>query len=1157
MIYRNGETGVTFRVWAPNATAVGVKGQFNGWATTPMVDEGGGIWSVDINGAMPGQEYKYRINNSFDRRDPRARRVTNSNGNSVIYDPEAFDWQDVPIPMPWRNDLVIYQMHIGTVGGQNPPSNFDQAIARLDHVRDLGISAIKLMPVNEFAGGRSWGYNPSDLFAIESDYGGPAAMKRFMRAAHERGISVFMDVVHNHYGPSDLDMWRFDGWYENNLGGIYFYNDDRAHTPWGSTRPDFGRQEVRDFIRDQIFMWVEEFRIGGFRWDSVYNIINTDQGFNDTGRQMLDTINTELANTYPYVIRGAEDNAFDGLMNFENVWDVGWRWQLHGQIVPGSDSDRNMFVVRDLLANGASHARVVFTEAHDYIASNHGRSRIPSEIFRDEPESIWARKRSLLGAGIVMTTPGIPMIFQGQEMLETQAFHDDTPLRWDRTNTFAGIVQAYSDLIHARRNLRGGTQGLRGTGIDVHHINNEDKVIAYIRWDHGGGTDDVVVVANFSATRWTNANYFIEFPANGTWYSHFNSAAAFYGADFDNIGPDQIRVQNGEAAIDMGMYSLQIFSREAPQGTGLVTSEPAMPSGCEPVEVIFDPANGPLENATTIWIHFGRNGWQDIDDLAMTNQLDGTWAITLDVPEGTFELNVSFFDDAEEEAIWDTNEGRNWVVPISDCAGLPGLATTNPELPQGCVPVTINYRSRDGTLSEATNVVLFIGRNGWLNMQSVPMAHVANDEWTTTYNVPEGTWQLDFVFHDGNPVFDDRIWDNNDWNDWVVIISDCVDTDFTGIRIDDPSADISVSYTQTHFSIGGTVSRLQNELVWENQSTGETGTFPMTSDWQVVNLPITVGANLFRIEGDGLTDNPNAGAADYAGDSTYSAGWSNNSNGGTNWGAGWLLSATPDVAGYFRANGESNQVIEGYAWSLWAHSGGESEAIRPFADHLHEGDVFSVVFENNWIEGGGSTGVALQNRFGQNLVEFLFIGGEDYYMINDAVLARETGVSWTDQGLKVAFEITSPLTYRLLLDGVEVLTGDFAQTSEQLVRQVRIFNFNAGGEVGGWERNVYFSDMAISGDPLPSQSHSASRTINRRFGPHFQATQMDDPAVTRIRFPVTQSSYTYEIEYSTNLIENSWTPLGINQQGTGAPIAFTLTNSVGTIFYRTRTDPTN
>ncbi|MCK7493864.1 MAG: alpha-amylase family glycosyl hydrolase [Comamonadaceae bacterium] len=109
----------------------------------------------------------------------------------------------------------------------------------------LGVNVVQVMPVAEFAGDYSWGYNPAHVFAVESAYGGPDAFKTFVKACHQRGLAVVLDVVYNHFGPSDLDLWRFDGWSENDKGGIYFYNDDRSSTPWGDTRPDYGREAVR------------------------------------------------------------------------------------------------------------------------------------------------------------------------------------------------------------------------------------------------------------------------------------------------------------------------------------------------------------------------------------------------------------------------------------------------------------------------------------------------------------------------------------------------------------------------------------------------------------------------------------------------------------------------------------------------------------------------------------------------------------------------------------------------------------------------------------------------------------------------------------------------------------------------------------------------
>ncbi len=1147
-------TGVTFRVWAPNASSVAVRGDFNGWGQTPLFDEGNGLWARDIPAARAGQEYQYFINGQLWRRDPRARQVTGSTGNSIIYDPDAFDWNGTSIPEPWRNDLVLYQMHVGTFGGQLPPSTFDRAVERLDHVRDLGINAILLMPVNEFPGQHSWGYNPTDLFAIATDYGGPRALKRFVRAAHEHGIAVFMDVVHNHYGPTDLDIWRFDGWYENNLGGIYFYNDERAHTPWGSTRPDYGRPEVRAFIRDQMFMWVEEYRIGGFRWDSVYHTIHSDWGHNQEGEHMLRDINWELMQEYPHVIRGSEDHAFDYSMNFENQWDVAYRWDLRDTVVTGSDSDRNMYTIKNLLDGWPGHHRVVFSEAHDYIAASHGRSRIPTEIHGEEPESIYSRKRSLLAAGIIMTTPGIPMIFQGQEMLETQAFHDDTPLRWDRANTFSGMVQAYTDLIHTRRNRRGGAQGLKGTGINVHHVNNDDKVIAYIRWDAGGQADDVVVVANFANTTWTNNDYNIAFPSAGTWHSHFNSDLTLYQEDFDNIGPAQVEATGNppSANVNMGRYSIQIFSKSPPTGVGLVTFDPPAPAGCIPVEITFDPVDGPLQDATNVVLFVGHNNWQDAADVPMTNQ-NGTWATTVEVEEGTYELNMAFHDGAEEDPVWDANEGRDWRLEISGCAELPGVATADPPHPHGCVPVVIQYRERDGELAGAENLYLHLGRNGWQHPTDISMTNTANGEWSVTYTIPQGTWQLDFVFHDGEDN-----WDNNDWNDWHVYVTGCVASDRAGISITHPGSDMYVPYTQDVFTVHGRASRMDGLLHWENTKTGESDAIPVLTNWVVETISIDLGANLFRITGTNTTDNPNAGARDSATNAVYvnAGNWTSGQNGGQGWGEGWELN-TSGSAGHFLASGEHNQNTLPQAWGLWANSGGLSEAVRPFADRLHVGDVFSARLENNWIFGGsdtepaGSVGIGLRNRFGQHLFEFLFVGGGTNYLVNDAETGRDTGLSWTTNGLDLTFELTSSTEYRFTANNTEI-TGTLATTSEALVREFRVWNYSAGH---GSNYNVYVSDMAIDGDPLESREHSASRNIIRRYGPHFTFGTMDKPGEFRVHFPATEIGQMYEVYFNTNLVDGDWEPFGYDAHGDGFPLQIILTNDQEYLFFRTGVRP--
>ncbi|MEJ2574856.1 MAG: alpha-amylase family glycosyl hydrolase [Gammaproteobacteria bacterium] len=308
--------GVTFRVWAPHAEKVYVIGSFNAWneTSTPLVSEQNGYWSIDVPDAKTGDEYRYLIHTPTDwnlpplcRIDRYARKVTNVAGNGIIYEPQAFDWSDNTFHMATGNELVIYEMHLGTfdVKEEGKPGTFDNAIEKLPYLQKLGINAIEVMPIMEFSGDFSWGYNPAHPFAVESIYGGPDAFKRFVKAAHEQGIAVIVDVVSNHFGPGDLDLRRFDGWSENEKGGIYFYNDHRSQTPWGETRPDYGRGEVRQYLRDNALMWFKEYHVHGLRWDMIIYIKSIDGNAgnpaNDIpdGWSLMQWINAEIQRLFP------------------------------------------------------------------------------------------------------------------------------------------------------------------------------------------------------------------------------------------------------------------------------------------------------------------------------------------------------------------------------------------------------------------------------------------------------------------------------------------------------------------------------------------------------------------------------------------------------------------------------------------------------------------------------------------------------------------------------------------------------------------------------------------------------------------------------------------------------------------------------------------
>jgi 1,4-alpha-glucan branching enzyme len=581
--------GVAFRVWAPFASQVFAAGDFNDWSPVdcPFTSEGNGYWYVEVHGAKIGHEYQFVIQNGEQRlwrKNPYASEVVNSSGHALIHDPN-FEWNGDHFQMPAWNELVIYEMHVGTFNDEpgHGPGLFAAILPKLPYLRELGINAIQIMPVAEFAMDFSWGYNSAQPFAVESALGGPQGLYKFVKASHEHGIAVILDVVYNHFGPGDLDLWQFDGWTDpDHSGGIYFYDNVRSFTPWGP-RPDYGRGEVRQYLRDNALFWLNKYRLDGLRFDSVVNIRNRIGNNNDPlhdlpdGWSLMRWINEEIRASQPWKITIAEDlqnnewitrDTGAGGAGFGSQWDAGFVHPVRSVILSGNDADRNMMALRDALYhryNGDAFRRVIYTESHDEVAN--GKQRMPEEIWPGKADSWFSRKRSTLGAALVFTAPGIPMIFQGQEFLEDGYFQDTVPLDWARLEAYQGIYLLYRDLIRIRRNWFNQTGGLRGQHLNVHHVNNSDKLIAFHRWENGGPGDDVVVVANFADRSYDS--YTIGMPRAGWWRVRFNSDWAGYSPDFgSHLGYDTFAAESPrdgmpfQANVGIGPYSVLILSQD-------------------------------------------------------------------------------------------------------------------------------------------------------------------------------------------------------------------------------------------------------------------------------------------------------------------------------------------------------------------------------------------------------------------------------------------------------------------------------------------------------------------------------------------------------------------------------------------------------------------
>jgi len=257
--------GVRFRLWAPGAGSVDVRLADGGDGTLlPMQRAGGGWWQLDCAQAAAGSGYRFQIDGALLVPDPASRaNPQDVHGASLVVDPLAFDWEDGQWRgRPW-DEVVLYELHVGAF---TPQGTFAGVEGKLDHLRELGVTAIELMPVADFPGSHNWGYDGVLPFAPDSRYGTPEDLKRLVQTAHAHGLMVFLDVVYNHFGP--------EGNYLHAYAPQFF--TQRHHTPWGAAINFDGEDSrtVRDFFIHNALYWLEEYHIDGLRLDAVHAILD-------------------------------------------------------------------------------------------------------------------------------------------------------------------------------------------------------------------------------------------------------------------------------------------------------------------------------------------------------------------------------------------------------------------------------------------------------------------------------------------------------------------------------------------------------------------------------------------------------------------------------------------------------------------------------------------------------------------------------------------------------------------------------------------------------------------------------------------------------------------------------------------------------------------
>lgn len=250
-----------FRVFAPAAQRMTLGLGPDAERALPMERDPEGYWCKRVGAAPPGTLYRFRVDDGPWRPDPASRSQPQGvHGPSAVWDPSPFRWNDAGwagVPM---DEMVLYELHVGTF---TPEGTFDAAAGKLGHLRELGVNAVELMPICQFAGGRNWGYDGVDLFAAQDSYGGPDGLQRFVDAAHAHGIAVYLDVVYNHLGPEGNYLREF---------GPYF--TDRYCTPWGGALNFDGKDSdpVRNFFLQNALHWLRDFHVDGLRLDAIHEI---------------------------------------------------------------------------------------------------------------------------------------------------------------------------------------------------------------------------------------------------------------------------------------------------------------------------------------------------------------------------------------------------------------------------------------------------------------------------------------------------------------------------------------------------------------------------------------------------------------------------------------------------------------------------------------------------------------------------------------------------------------------------------------------------------------------------------------------------------------------------------------------------------------------
>ncbi|HET8629140.1 MAG TPA: malto-oligosyltrehalose trehalohydrolase [Thermomicrobiales bacterium] len=429
--------GTAFRVWAPRPATVELVLRDGGGERVVRPRREGEYWTAFVAGVGDGARYGYRLDGAGPFPDPCSRAQPDGvHGLSEVVDPGRFQWRhDADWCPPAAADLAIYECHVGTL---TPGGTFDAAIHQLPRLRDLGVTAVELMPVAAFAGSWGWGYDGVALFAPAATYGGPAGLRRFVDAAHGAGLAVILDVVDNHFGPAG----NYTGRYSER------YLTDRHATPWGAAI-NFdgpGSAEVRRFYAENLLHWLHEYHVDGFRFDATH-AIHDDSPVHILAELAAAARASAPADRAPYLIAETHENdprylrpLDEGGFGFDAVWaddfHHGVRTLLTGEregyfaSYDGTAAQLAQTIAQGFLYEGQADpalgeprgapARDRPWRQFVYCIQNH--DQVGNRALGDRLNLAVSRADYLAASFLLLLLPQTPLLFQGQEFLATTPF---------------------------------------------------------------------------------------------------------------------------------------------------------------------------------------------------------------------------------------------------------------------------------------------------------------------------------------------------------------------------------------------------------------------------------------------------------------------------------------------------------------------------------------------------------------------------------------------------------------------------------------------------------------------------------------------------------------------------------------------------------------